>query len=762
MAGKGNILKTTIQIAGELSPTLGKVLEKVEKKFSGTAGKWKLAGATAAAGVALVGTAAVKATAKLAEMGDKYNQTVNQMSNSTGLVGAELERLQKAADNVYKANFGENYEDAADAAAQAYKTTGLLGKQLEDVTKGAISLRDTFGYDVNETMRAAKAMMDNFGVSGDKALSMIAAGAQNGLDYSGELIDSISEYSVQFAKIGMDADAMFQVFQSGADSGAWNLDKVGDAVKEFSIRSIDGSKTTIEAFNALGFNADEAMQVFASGGEDAKRAFKIVSKALVSIQDPVKRDAIGVQLFGTMFEDLGVEAIAAMANAQDGIYDTKKALNGINATRMDSLQAVLDGIKRSMETKVLQYASRIASKLQELAPVAQAMADKVGPIIDRLGSGLENMVGWVVDFVQKVADGQTVFDTFLEKTGRMGPIIIGLVGALAAYKAITVALSAAQKVKNVLDTAQLLLTKKLTISQTALGAAMMAVNWPLLLIVAGIAAAIAFGVALYKNWDKLKEGAAKLGEKINEIWSKIDGAVTGFIDNIGAKFPILGGYLSGIWESVRAVWDNIRGVFSNIIGFIDNVFAGNWSAAWDNIVGIFSNLFGGLVNMAKTPIRGVVGAINTVIDSINGVGFTIPEWVPVVGGKAFSIDIPKIPTFATGGFTEGVSIAGEAGTEAVISFQKAYRNQNISYWARAGRMLGATADDYTLYGGGGGGGSHIDLSGISFAPNITVYGGTKEEILEALREAEGEFRDFLLDLLDEWRRGGYDPEPIAG
>lgn len=710
MAGKGNILKTTIQIAGELSPTLGKVLGKVEKKFSGTAGKWKLAGAAAAGAVALVGVEAVKVTAKLAKMGDKYNQTVNQMSNSTGLVGAELERLRSAADNVYKAKFGENYEDAADAAAKAYKTTGLLGKQLEDVTKGAISLRDTFGYDVNETMRAAKAMMDNFGISGDKALSMIAAGAQNGLDYSGELIDSISEYSVQFAKIGLDADAMFQIFQSGADSGAWNLDKVGDAVKEFSIRSIDGSKTTIEAFNALGFNADEAMQVFASGGEDAKRAFKIVSKALVSIQDPVKRDTIGVQLFGTMWEDLGVEALTAMANAQDGIYDTKKALNGINATRMDSLQAVLDGIKRSMETKVLQYASRIADKLQELAPVAQAMADKVEPVLDTLGEGFEKVVGWVVDFTLEVANGRDVIGEFIDKAAPYAPLIAGITAAIVGFTIAAKAQAIAQGVMTAATTVWSTVSAIAAGTTTALGAAMAFLTSPVTLVILAIAALVAAGVWLYQNWDKVKEKAGQLGEWLGGVWSNISTGV--------------GNFIAGIKD-------------------------------------FFVTGFSSLVGIVKQPINAIIELVNGAIDNINGIGFTIPEWVPVIGGKAFALDIPKLPTFATGGFTDGVSIAGEAGTEAVISFQKAYRKQNLSYWARAGRMLGATADDYTLYGGGGGG-SNIDLSGISFAPNITVYGGTKEEILEALREAEGEFRDFLLDLLDEWRRGDYDPEPIAG
>lgn len=105
-------------------------------------------------------------------------------------------------------------QDIADGMATVTQNLGEMSdEQLQSITESAFALRDTFEYDISESTRAAKAMMDNFGVSGDEAMSMIAAGAQNGLDYSGELIDSISEYSTQFAKVGLDADDMFKIFE---------------------------------------------------------------------------------------------------------------------------------------------------------------------------------------------------------------------------------------------------------------------------------------------------------------------------------------------------------------------------------------------------------------------------------------------------------------------------------------------------------------------------------------------------------------------
>jgi hypothetical protein len=294
-------------------------------------------------------------------------------------------------------------------------------------------------------------------------------------------------------------------------------------------------------------------------------------------------------------------------------------------------------------------------------------------------------------------------------------------------------------------------------------------------IVAAIAALIAIIVLCVKHWDDIKAAALsaaewmasawdsvankmiEFGAKIGEIWNGISAWIGTAIETIGQYFPIFGGYLSGWWSSISAAVENVKGIFYGIIDFISNVFAGNWSAAWDNVVSIFGNLFGSLVNIAKAPINGVIGAINAVIGGINGVGFTIPDWVPLVGGKEFSLNIPKIPMFATGGFTNGVSIAGEDPrypTEAIISFNPAYRDENMSIWTRAGRMLGADTEDFSL--GGSGGGSYVDFGGVTFAPNITVSGNAdKESIMEAIEAEYPEFIDMLEEYLMQRRVTAY-------
>jgi phage-related protein len=89
-------------------------------------------------------------------------------------------------------------------------------------------------------------------------------------------------------------------------------------------------------------------------------------------------------------------------------------------------------------------------------------------------------------------------------------------------------------------------------------------------------------------------------------------------------------------------------VFDGITTFISGVFTGNWSKAWQGIKTIFKGVFESLVALCKTPINAVIGIINGAIGGINKLGLKIPSWVPVIGGKGFSINIPTIPMLYKG------------------------------------------------------------------------------------------------------------------
>lgn len=766
---KGKVLQTVVNIAGEMSPTLGKSVESLVGKLEGVNKKALIVSASIAAigGAAVVGFG--KATKYLAGLGNEYDKASNQMAASTGLVGAELANMEKQMQDVYGNNFGEDMADVSNAMTEVYRQTKLAGDALQNTTEDAFALRDTFGYDIPETARAAKAMMQNFGVSGEDAMGLIAAGAQNGLDYSGELIDSINEYSVQFAKLGFSADDMFKVFQAGADSGAWNLDKVGDAVKEFSIRSIDGSKGTINAYKDLGLNADKMMATFAKGGPEAEKAFQQVTTKLIGVKDQVERDAIGVALFGTMWEDLGVDAVKSLANIKNGAYDTGDAMGKINEVKYNDLDSAWQGIKRQAEVALLPAAQKVSEAFVKLAPKISEMVKKAGPVLaelaGKIGPVIEKAIElgeqgfkFVYQTIQDLAPIVTDFATnglawVKDNMNWLIPVVGGLTAAFVAYKAISMGMAAWEAIKAAALASGTVVTGLATAATWALNTAVGFLTSPITLVVAAIGLLVAAGIALYKNWDTVKAKCIEFGQKIGEIWTNIKNWVSGAIDNLAGKFPLLGGALQGWWKSVQDVFGNVKNIFKGLIDFVKNIFTGNWKGAWDNVVDVFGNIFGMIGNIAKTPINAVIGIINGAIDGINGIGFTVPDWVPGLGGKAFSINVPKIPMLATGGFTEGPSIAGEAGTEAVISFDPAYRQQNLAYWAQAGRMLGADYADYAL-GVGTSSNAYYELGGINFAPQIVVHGDAdKKTIMEAIEEEYPEFIDMLEDYLS--RRGSH-------
>ena len=184
-------------------------------------------------------------------------------------------------------------------------------------------------------------------------------------------------------------------------------------------------------------------------------------------------------------------------------------------------------------------------------------------------------------------------------------------------------------------------------------------------------------------------------------------------------------------------------LLNNVIDFVKNVFTGNWKGAWENVKTIFGAAFSALSGLLKVPLNAVVSLINKALEAINSIAVEIPDWVPVFGGSTFSLDIPLIPEFAKGGFTQGVTIAGEAGTEAVISFDPAVRQQNLSYWARAGKLLGAnpTAVD-TIAASAKQTGSQGNY--VTFSPNVTIQGNADyDTVLQALRDNEEEFMDMI-------------------
>lgn len=307
-----------------------------------------------------------------------------QLQASTGATNAEMQKLKSVMDDIYKNNYGEDYNDIAEAVSLIKRNLQDLDESdLQGVTESAIALRDTFGFDFQEQLRAVKMLMETFGTSAEEAYNLITQGAQQGLDKNGDLLDTINEYSVHYKNLGMDAEEMMNSLKNGTEGATFSVDKLGDSWKEFGIRAKDTAATTTEAYQLLGLDADQMREKFAAGGETARQATQEVCNALFSMDDQVKQNQAGVDLFGTMWEDLGIDAVKALMDTNGEIKATKNAMESLKTVKYTDVNSRLEELGRKFKTEVAKPI------VEEFLPVAEKgiafVIDKGPEIVATIG-----------------------------------------------------------------------------------------------------------------------------------------------------------------------------------------------------------------------------------------------------------------------------------------------------------------------------------------------------------------------------------------
>lgn len=265
--------------------------------------------------------------------------------------------------------------------------------------------------------------------------------------------------------------------------------------------------------------------------------------------------------------------------------------------------------------------------------------------------------------------------------------------------------------------------------------------------------------------------ATMIAQAIQAALPVIMAVIQGVLAAFQVAVPVILSVVQSLVASFQAIVASIQGVFDGLIAFVTGVFTGNWSQAWEGVKQIFGNAFNALVELAKVPINAVIALINGAIDGINsltGGGISIPDWVPVAGGQTFSLKLNKIPALAHGGFTQGVSIAGEAGTEAVISFMPTVRSANINTWQQAGRMLGVNQQQAAAVAGAAqpaASASSVVVIPAAVQTLMQQYAGATqgEALAFADRQVEMATADPLpLALTDDGSNPGTDTEPTDG
>lgn len=579
---------------------LNQSMAQGRKEAGGLRETWeKISGTLGMAGIA------VGAKEILSGANDK-RAAGNTLQTQTGMQGDTLEAAKQSMENLYIDNMGESLDDVARSMSTVYQITGRTGTGLEQMTRAGILLRDTFGYEVTESMRTAEMMEKQFGVSGAQAFDLIVQGAQAGLDKNGDLLDTINEYSVQFKKLGFDSTDMFNMLINGAQSGTFSVDKLGDTIKEFSIRSIDGSKTTQEGFKAIGLDANKMAIAFGQGGETAKQAFQQTIDAISRMDDPINRNIAGVNLFGTMWEDLGYEGVMALANLNGSVELTTQNLEDLNNVKYDDATSALaslgrtinmglSGVVGSVVNVVTRHMNDFTAGLQGDASQIQGIFGGIGLVAGIIGRAISDNWSIIEPIMWGVIAVLSVYAGYLALTNGIELISKGIkiASCVAAY-----AHAAATGI-------EVTATAAATAAQYGFNTALLAcpITWIIIDIIALIAVfyMVVAWINKIQNTSISATGiiCAAFAFAGTVIWNTVIGILNAIIQSAWSTFvePFLG-IIEWVLNATNGGFDSFGGAVANLIGqiiswflslgkvvtqIIDAIFGTDWTSGLSSL-----------------------------------------------------------------------------------------------------------------------------------------------------------------------------------
>lgn len=580
------------RLANQITDTNNELAEQATKAqkaadaISETGEKMKGAGETMSTGV----------TAPIVALGAGAMLAASDVQNAAGKIQAQLgltadeaENLGKVAQDVWKNNFGENIGEVSDNLVKVRQYIGdLTDTDLKNVTESAYTLSDAFGIDVGDSIKTAGTLTKNFDMDAQHAMDLMTVGFQQGGDYSGELLDTLNEYAPQFSSMGISAENFLGILIAGAQNGAFNLDKVGDAVKEFNIRSQDGSKTTAEGFKAIGLDADKMGQAIAAGGAEGENAFKATVAALAAMKDPVAQNTAGVNLFGSQWEDLRSTVVTSMT---DGIG----AINNVDGATKKAGDALYNNFGSRLQSTLRE----LGTALQPLGEVLLGFAEKILP---PLTAAAQKLAQW---FSNLSPVGQTVIIVIGAIAAAIGPLLIfigSIVSSIGALIPVVVTVWG--------------WLSKLGPVFTAVRTAMAALTGPIGIIIAIIAI---LAVVIYKNWDAIKAKTIEIWGAIKDWFTQTWTAIS---QGLMAAWTAVTQWLSDTWNNIKlialTVWEALKtGVMAIITPFITgitNIFNGMKQGLTNIFEGI-KLYFTGVWELIKNIF---LGAILLIVDLVTG------------------------------------------------------------------------------------------------------------------------------------------------
>lgn len=532
--------------------------KEAEQTFRGFASKLGALSMAAGAGVAIAfGAALIKGL-------DEYDLGA-KIAAQFGGGQAEAAQFGHRIGAIYAENFGESIEQVAQALTDVQRAAADLAptgtpEEIDKITKAALTLNQVFGFETAKSVRAVQQMIRNGLVPDAQAgFDLIAAAAAGGIDKSEDLLDTFNEYSTMFRDVGLNGSQAMGLISQGLKAGARDADTVADAIKEFAIRAQDGSTASAAGYKMLGLDAKKYTAMAAAGGDKAAHGLEIVLNKLRATEDPVKRNAAAVALFGTKAEDLG-DALFSMdlGHATDELGNVTGAVENMANTVGGTPKAKLTQFWRELQQGAVGVIS--STVLPALSKLVDWIRGSLVPALQSAGQWIKNNKAWLGPFAAALAGAA---------------VGIGLiVGAMKVWRMAVAAYTAVQWALNAALTAN-----------------------PIGIIIVAIAAFVALLIYAYNHSDTFRKiiDRAFKGAKI------IIAALVSWV--VGTAWPWLQKAWAGIAAGAMWLWHNVIEPVANGIGAAIKAIAAVAMWLWHNVISPVANGIGVAIGVIMRIVR---------------------------------------------------------------------------------------------------------------------------------------------------------------
>ncbi|WP_144524451.1 phage tail tape measure protein [Bacillus thuringiensis] len=494
------------------------------------------------------------------KMASDVDSSQHKLQASLGLTAKGAENLNGIVKNVWKEGFGENLDEVNLALTKVYQNMrDVPHEELQGATENVLTLAKMYDVDLNEATRGAGQLMSQFGLSTQETFDLLAAGAQNGLNYSDELFDNLSEYAPLFKQAGFTADEMFTILSNGTKDGSYNLDYINDLVKEFGIRVQDGSKGVSDGFGELSKETQGVWAAFNDGKATTADVFNAVLGDLSKMDDKVKANQIGVALFGTKWEDMGADVVLGLNDINGGLGDTTGA--------MDKMK------KQAQEAFSVKLQKAIREAGLALEPLGKILIDMALIILPKVSSAIKTVTDWFNNLSPSMQKTVAIVGVVLMA---LGPLLLILGQFAFALSNLMPAFSLVVKGMKMLNLAFL--------------------SNPFTLIVAAVVLA---GALIYRYWDEISVFLITSWQYITAIAQEIWSALADFFSGIFSEIyqiaqEIFRGFSDFFVNTFHFLSDFIMSIWTGILNFLSPIlqkFVSMVSQAWSFISDITSSVW---------------------------------------------------------------------------------------------------------------------------------------------------------------------------